>query len=44
MDNYGYETESKDELALSANDSDSDPESELIRQTYSEINLIDPYR
>ena len=43
MENYGYETDSEDELALSATDIDSDQEIELFCQTNSEINLIDPY-
>ena len=44
MENYGYETDSEDELALSATGNDSDQEIELFCQTNSVINLIDPYR
>ena len=42
MDNYGYETDSRDELSLSV--TDSDHEIELFSQTNTEINPIDPYR
>ena len=43
MDNYGFETYSEDELALSATGNDSDHNIELFCQTNTEINLIDPY-